>query len=225
MAIISFVFKVIFFIISLVMFIPAKIAYFDGADQKTWLATPAKVLKSELGVRKADDKAKLNKKNNEDEGFKITLEDTYFWNVEYEYVYDGISQKREGIYVNLKSSDGNKDRYLTRAKQHPVGSKITVYVNPEDSSQAYIDRRTEGGIESWYNITRVMFYLSIFLFFTPLIKFIYKEMKGTRKPQQVQNQENAQSSFRQNYSQPRSSTTTSQEQSKASKYSDDGFDT
>jgi len=183
MKIITFLLKVVFFVVALVMFIPAKITYLDGADQKAWLATPAKVLKSELGVRKADDKGKSNKKDNEDESFKITLEDTYFWNVEYEYVYGGISQKREGIYVSLKSSDGNKAKYLTRSKQYPVGSKITVYVNPEDSSQAYIDRRTEGGIESWYNITRVMFYLSILLFFTPLLdKFRQKEEPKSEAP-------------------------------------------
>ena len=36
MKIVSFVLKVIFFIITLIVFLPAKLAYIGGEDQKTW---------------------------------------------------------------------------------------------------------------------------------------------------------------------------------------------
>lgn len=163
----TMIFKILFFVVSALMFIPAKIAYYGGADQKTWVQTQATVIKSELGIRMPVEGEKLDKP-------------TYFWDVEYEYIVDNMQYTRKGIFVTLQASDGNKSVHEQRVNNYPEGSQINVYVNPNNAEQAYIIRRTEGAIESWYNTTRLMFYLSIFLFFVPLIRS-YKEKLEARK--------------------------------------------
>ena len=164
--------KLVFFVIALFMFMPAKLAYIGGADQKTWIPTEAIITKSELGVNLAVKKAEILK---DDKTVASFNEDTYFWDVEYKYTVNNHEFTGEGIYVSLKTSSGDKSKYKQKVKNYPVGSKITAYVSPNKNEYAYLERRTEGGIETWYNVTRVLFYLSILLFFTPLIKMFRKK--------------------------------------------------
>lgn len=186
MVIIKFLAKLAFFILALIMFLPAKLAYFDGADQKKWVATQATITKSQLGVVTTEEKLAEDK----EKGFIIKDEykPSFYWDVEYSYKYDNQEYSRAGIYVLMKSTDDKKTRHMTRAAKHPVGSKITVYVNPKDVDEAYIDRRTEGGIETWYNVTRFFFYLSILLFFTPAFRWLYKELKEDKVVKTVDTQ-------------------------------------
>lgn len=170
------------------MFIPAKLAYIGGADQKTWQPVSATILKSDLGIIEKEESDEINKDGSKYVGFKSI--DKYFWDVKYQYNYENETRIREGIYVNLKSYSTKKYNYLKRVKEHKVGSNITVYVNPNDPSEAYIDRRTEGAIETWYKVTQFFFYLSILLFFTPLFRFIYKKYKDSNKERVIPTNKN-----------------------------------
>lgn len=188
MKILFFILKVLFFGASLLMFIPAKLAYIGGADQKTWQPVSATILKSDLGVIEKEESDKINEDGSKYVGFKNI--DKYFWDVKYQYNYENETRIREGIYVNLKSYSTKKYNYLKRVKEHKVGSNITVYVNPNAPSEAYIDRRTEGAIETWYKVTQFFFYLSILLFFTPLFRFIYKKYKDSNKERVIPTNKN-----------------------------------
>lgn len=188
MKILFFILKVLFFGASLLMFIPAKLAYIGGADQKTWQPVSATILKSDLGIIEKEESDEINKDGSKYVGFKSI--DKYFWDVKYQYNYENETRIREGIYVNLKSYSTKKYNYLKRVKEHKVGSNITVYVNPNDPSEAYIDRRTEGAIETWYKVTQFFFYLSILLFFTPLFRFIYKKYKDSNKERVIPTNKN-----------------------------------
>ena len=172
MKILSFLAKLVFFIVATAMFLPAKVAYFDGADQKKWQPTQAIITKSELGVKMVED---IRAKHKNQAKYEVNpMRETYFWDLEYSYTFNNQKYVKQGVYVNLKSSSYNKQDYTNRVLNNPVESKITAYVNPKKPEQAYIDRRTEGGIESWYNITRFFFYVSILLFFIPLFKWVYR---------------------------------------------------
>lgn len=188
MKILFFILKVLFFGASLLMFIPAKLAYIGGADQKTWQPVSATILKSDLGIIEKEESDEINKDGSKYVGFKSI--DKYFWDVKYQYNYENETRIREGIYVNLKSYSTKKYNYLKRVKEHKVGSNITVYVNPNAPSEAYIDRRTEGAIETWYKVTQFFFYLSILLFFTPLFRFIYKKYKDSNKERVIPTNKN-----------------------------------
>ncbi|MCP4356331.1 MAG: DUF3592 domain-containing protein [Proteobacteria bacterium] len=218
MLIISNILKTIFFIITLIIFISAKLAYFGGEDQKTWKPVQAAVLKSELGIEKL---SKTVEKDN------FMNQDTYFWDVKYKYNYQGLDFEREGIYVNLKSTSDEKSEYQIQVKQYPRGSEITVYVNPESPDEAYLIRRTEGAIESTYKFAKYLMYFAIFLFFTPLIWKLPGKMKQKNNPQGGKTQAPVQPQPRQNYSRPAQdsrSKLSNQEETKPSDYSDDGFD-
>ena len=62
--------------------------------------------------------------------------------IEYEYVFDGKSYQGNKISRNVDSgasSDGGNMYGLE--KMYPVNKEVTVYVNPEDHSDAYLDNK------------------------------------------------------------------------------------
>ena len=61
----------------------------------------------------------------------------------YEYEVLGSPLRGDKIYVGLKSSSSNYKKAQEKVAQYPIGKTVSVYYNPDDPTDAVLERRAQ----------------------------------------------------------------------------------
>ena len=131
------VFFSIFLLIGLVAFYLMAIRpLLYVAAAQDWAVTPCTIVSSEVGVHHGDDSI------------------TYSIDLTYKYEVRGKSYQSDRYHFVGGSSSGRaaKQAIVTR---YPVGAKTTCYVDPDDPSEAVIERGLVG--EMWFGLIPLVF--------------------------------------------------------------------
>ena len=106
-------------------------------DAKEWVATPCVVERSELQTHTGDDST------------------TYEVDILYRYEFNGRTYRSNRYW--FASSSSNYDVRDDIVDRHEPGTETTCYVNPDNPSQAVIDRRWKS--EMWFGLFPLIFVL------------------------------------------------------------------
>ncbi|HAS83291.1 MAG TPA: hypothetical protein DCS43_11620 [Verrucomicrobia bacterium] len=116
---------------------------------RRWIPVEAEVLKSAVRSHRGDDST------------------TYSVYIAYRYEIDGIPYEGDRYRFSSSSSSGHAEK-AEIVRQHPVGSRITVYVDPADSAESVVQR--EAGASLYLGLIPVVFAVFGFLFLIIMLR-------------------------------------------------------
>ena len=99
-------------------------------QSSSWVATPATVVKSSLGVKSSHQRSRIDRRD-------------YSIHIDFQYIYKGKSYigKRYDFFRSLdKYSNSGEEAMQEAVNRHPVGAEITCLVNPENPAESVISR-------------------------------------------------------------------------------------
>jgi hypothetical protein len=98
---------------------------------KHWLSTKGVITSSDLDAHLSTD----------DEGFQTT---TYLAKINFSYEVDGIKHDSDRINFDYGMRTSNLRKQQAIIEQYPANSEVTVYYDPDDPTQAVMEKRVNG---------------------------------------------------------------------------------
>ncbi|MDH3256532.1 MAG: DUF3592 domain-containing protein [Nitrospinota bacterium] len=120
----------LFSVLGLAIIIQQQFLKYKARSSQSWPTTEGTILKSEV-----------ISKSNYNQGTS-----TYRANIVYDYTVKARRYKGENVCLSYDVGTGSRSRAERRCSEYPVGRKVTVYYNPNNSSDACLERRADAPV-------------------------------------------------------------------------------
>ena len=101
-----------------------------AASSQTWPSTSGRIVEARVTESTSTDS----------DGDRSTY---YSPQIVYEYEVMGSPIRGDKIYVGLKSSSSNYKKAQEKVAQYPIGKTVSVFYNPDDPTDAVLERRAQ----------------------------------------------------------------------------------